>query len=99
MKTPASALACACALLTALATTAAQAEVVGYVQSPEGRIDLHEDRGPCKAEAKRAEYVPIQGGEAVTGCWISKGKVVGVVFLDGDVAQIPVAALMKPLAV
>ena len=78
---------------------AAQADVVGYVQSPEGRIDLHEDSGPCKAQAKRAEYVPVHGGEAVPGCWIAKGSFVGIVFMDGDIAQIPVAALQKPVAV
>ena len=87
------------ALVSALLTLPAHASVVGYVQAPEGRIELHEDRGLCKAEAKRAEYLPVKGGEAVPGCWISKGSFVGVVFLDGDIAQIPVAALQKPIPV
>ena len=89
------------ALLSVLAafSGSAHADVVGFVQSPEGRIDFYEDRGVCKAEAKRAEYVPLRGGEAVPGCWISKGSYVGIVFLDGDIAQVPVAALQKPVAV
>lgn len=70
---------------------------IHFVQTPQGRIELHQDRGPCQGHAKRAAYV-APNGESVGGCWITQGQVVGLVFLDGDVARIPIAALQKSLA-
>ncbi|HLL09860.1 MAG TPA: hypothetical protein VK570_02300 [Rubrivivax sp.] len=82
-------------LLTAAATSGARADVVGYVQTPQGRIEVHDDRGPCAGDAKRADFVAANG-DRVSGCWVIRGAVVAVVFLDGDVAQVPVMHLQKP---
>jgi hypothetical protein len=35
-------------------------------------------------------------GDRISGCWVIRGGVVAVVFLDGDVAQVPVVFLQKP---
>ena len=82
-------------LSTVAAATGAQAAVVGYVQTPQGRIEVHDERGPCAGDAKRADFVSA-GGDRISGCWVIRGGVVAVVFLDGDVAQVPVVHLQKP---
>ena len=82
-------------LTTMAAATGAQAAVVGYVQTAQGRIEVHDDRGPCAGDAKRADFVAANG-DRVSGCWVIRGVVVAVVFLDGDVAQVPVVHLQKP---
>ena len=69
-----------------------------FVQTPHGRIELHEERGICQKQARRAAFVPADG-ESVGGCWVEKGTMVGVVFLDGDFAAVPVEALEKALPV
>lgn len=81
--------------LSSMAATA-HADVVGYVQTPQGRIEVHDDRGPCAGDAKKAVYVPMQGEDRITGCWVVRGTVVAVVFLDGDIAQVPVVYMQKP---
>jgi hypothetical protein len=81
--------------LATLLATGAQAAVLGYVQTPEGRIEVHDERGPCAGDAKKAVYVPVEG-ERITGCWVVRGTVVAVVFLDGDIAQVPVVFMQKP---
>lgn len=82
------------ALLLFFAATA-QAAVVGFVQSPEGRVDLHDDIGVCVAGAKRAVYTPTTG-DPIPGCWVFVRGVIHVAFFDGDTGQIPVQALKKP---
>lgn len=82
-------------LSTVAAATGAQAAVVGYVQTPQGRIEVHDERGPCAGDAKRADFVAANG-DRISGCWVIRGGVVAVVFLDGDVAQVPVVYLQKP---
>lgn len=82
-------------LCTVAAAAGAQAAVVGYVQSPQGRIEVHDERGPCAGDAKRADFVAANG-DRISGCWVIRGGVVAVVFLDGDVAQVPVVFLQKP---
>ena len=32
-------------------------------------------------------------GDRVSGCWVMRGATVAVVFLDGDIAQVPVVFL------
>ena len=83
----------ATAALTAAA--ASHAEVVAYVQTPQGRIEVHDDRGPCAGDAKRADFVAVNG-DRISGCWVVRGAMVAVVFLDGDIAQVPVVFLQKP---
>lgn len=78
-----------------LATASSHATVLGYVQTPQGRIEVHDERGPCAGDAKRADFVPVNG-DRISGCWVVRGTVVAVVFLDGDVAQVPVVFLQKP---
>ena len=78
-----------------IAATGAHAEVMGYVQTPQGRIEVHDERGPCAGDAKRADFVSASG-DRISGCWVVRGSVVAVVFLDGDVAQVPVVFLQKP---
>jgi hypothetical protein len=76
---------------------AAHAGLVGSVDSPEGRIDLFEENGPCVGKALKAEFVPPKGrGDPVVGCWVAGGAFVLVVFMDADIAQIPAAAVVPP---
>lgn len=88
--------------LAALPLSASPPQVSGtdvhFVQTDAGRIELHPDRGHCQSQAKRAAYVPVSG-EQVAGCWITHGALVGIVFFDGDVAQVPIAMLKKAAAV
>jgi hypothetical protein len=79
----------------AILTVTAQADVVGTVKAEGGRIDLHNEPGICVADALRASYVPSRG-EPVGGCWVTSNGVVLVVFLDGDIARIPVLAIKAP---
>jgi hypothetical protein len=79
------------------ATGACQAAVVGVVESPQGRIDLFDDHGQCVGKALKAEFIPEQG-ETVQGCWVVGGQVILVVFLDADIATIPVAMIAPPKA-
>jgi hypothetical protein len=82
---------------TLMACGFAHAEIVGVVQSPQGRIDLHDDKGPCAGQARQARFVPT-AGEEVAGCWVTGGPVVMIVFFDADIARIPVAAITPPKA-
>ena len=78
---------------------AAHAEIIGTVDSDKGRIDLHDDKGSCVAEARRAEFTPPEKGEHVAGCWVAGGPFILVVFFDADIARIPVAAIQPPKSV
>lgn len=94
----------ALAAMPLAAQTSAPAEGAAHevhvVQTAGGRIELHQDRGPCQRLARRAAYVPAKGeGETVAGCWVGEGDVVAIVFFDGDIARVPVAALKKVVAV
>lgn len=80
-----------------LASAACQATVIGSVESPRGRIDLHDDEGACVGQALRAVYTPVQG-KPVDGCWVTGGPVVMVVFFDADIARIPAAMIGAPKA-
>lgn len=99
MNTSAPALAASLALVVLVVSAgASHAEViVRFVQTPEGRIDLYADQGPCRAEVKRAEYVPAKG-DPVPGCWVVRRTMVSIVFLDGDIAQVPILALQTAKA-
>ena len=84
----------ACCLLAAGAVSA---KIMGTVDSETGRIDLHDEQGQCAGKALRAEYVPVEG-EKIQGCWVTGGPFVLVVFLDADIARIPVAMIRPPTA-
>lgn len=82
--------------LLALAPQPARGAVIGFVQTPEGRIDLHDEQGSvCAGRALRAEFV-AHDGTRIGGCWTASGVVAHVVFFDGDIAQVPLQALSKP---
>ena len=86
----------ALALVAMLLPLLADAAVVAYVNASDGaRIELHDTREPCEGQALRAVHV-TRSGERTTGCWLLRGAVVLVLFLDGDAATIPVGTLAKP---
>ncbi len=94
MKMPARSIATLVALFSSwLAAGIAEAAVVGYAESEGGRIDLHDERGQCAGQALQAEFVGPTG-ERVAGCWIARSGQVLVVFMDTDVARIPVRAVL-----
>lgn len=60
-----------------------------------GRIDLYRDAWQCVGNARRAEFVPSRG-DAVHGCWLAAAGDVRIVFLDGDVVQVPIGVFAPP---
>jgi hypothetical protein len=76
----------------------ATANVVGVAESEGTSILLHDVKGPCVGDAQFAEFIAVQGLK-VPGCWMLRGKLVSIVFLDGDVAAVPVAVLKPPKSV
>jgi hypothetical protein len=82
-------------VLMALVPSPAHAAVLGVVDTPAGRIELHDEAGPCKGEARRVEFLPPKG-DAIPGCWKPVGAMLAVVFFDTDIASIPLAAVRKP---
>lgn len=89
-------------LLIAAALTAcslsATANVVGVAERDGTSILLHDTKGPCVGDAQFAEFIAVQGLK-VPGCWMLRGQHVSIVFLDGDIAAVPVAALKPPKSV
>ena len=76
---------------------AASGAVFGVVNSTDGTIELHNTKGICAGDALSATYRPEKhGGENVAGCWIAKSGFVLVVFMDADVATVPIGAVRKP---
>ena len=86
------------AALACLLTTGAHAALLGSVELPNGSIDVYDDAGPCKAQAKRAVYVPAVGDQ-VPGCWVRGGGIYFVVFMDADIARIPVSDVKPPKSI
>lgn len=91
------------AAITALCLLAAPAHaaVFGTANTITGRIDLHNTAGAvCVGDALAATYRPANpDATTVSGCWTAGGDVVFVVFFDGDIARIPMAAVRKPVSV
>lgn len=72
------------------------AKPVGVADTETGAaLVFHDDKGICVGEALRAEFV-APGKPTIAGCWVARGPFVYVVFLDGDIARVPVAAIRKP---
>ncbi len=84
------------AIVTLLLCLPAHAAVVAVVETSAGTINLHDTAGPCFGNARFAEYISVDASVKIGGCYLSNGMAVRVVFLDGDVADIPVNALKKP---
>lgn len=85
------------AALAAMSLPAA-ANLVGVVEQEGTSILLYDTKGPCVGDAQFAEYVAIQGLK-VPGCWMLRSQHVSIVFLDGDIAAVPLAALKPPKSV
>lgn len=88
----------AIALLAALAAPLAVARLIGIVPAGvngNGRIELHDESGPCVASARRADYFSANG-DRTPGCWVTDGILVSVVFFDGDAVQFPVTVVRQP---
>lgn len=84
----------ALALLVPLTT---QAVVFGIVRTSGGQLELHDTPGPCVGGALAATYRPANPkSEPVQGCWVARDGFVYLVFLDGDVGKIPMAAVREP---
>lgn len=54
-------------------------------------VELHQQTGVCVGGARMAVYVP-HNGPRVPGCWVLRGAVVHIAFLDGDSGSAPVDA-------
>jgi len=80
-----------------LAALPAQAKIVAFLQTTQGRVELHDEAGQCVGVAKRADFV-YSDGTRVGGCWLMGSGVVQVVFLDGDTGQIPAGEFQTPKA-
>lgn len=84
----------ACVVL--MMATQAQAAIVGVVPFDSGAVlRLHDEPGVCVSGALRMEYVQ-PGKPEIPGCWIMRGQMLGLVFLDGESATIPVMRVRKP---
>lgn len=83
----------------ALLACTAQAKVIGVVDANGARIELHDEPGQCVGGAMRAEYI-ARDGSRVPGCWTQRRPdLVGVVFMDGDVATVPIEAIRPPVEI
>lgn len=71
------------------------AKVVGVVDSTPGRIELSDESGICMGTARAAAYVAGDGTKT-PGCWTGMQGGVFVVFLDGEIARIPMSAIRPP---
>lgn len=86
----------ALAVLLWVGSATCQAGIVGVADMQNGAsIVFHDERGPCIGTARLAAFVSAQG-ESIPGCWVSRIHHIAVVFFDGDVGAVPVAALKPP---
>jgi len=96
MKERASLLAVLIFVTLLIVCTHATSAVVAVVETDTGTILFHDTPGPCTGNARFAEYITTDGQTRIGGCFLSSGMAVRVVFLDGDVVQIPAGELKKP---
>jgi hypothetical protein len=87
----------AAALLSlGLMSAVSHAGILGVAEMNNGAsIVFHDETGPCKGTAKMASFMTA-AGESIPGCWVSRVHHIAVVFFDGDVGAVPVAALKPP---
>lgn len=84
-------------LLISSIATSAHSTVIQTVEAPDGRIDLHDESGPCVNAGLRAEFTDRKTGEKIAGCWVAVSKdLVQIAFLDGDIARVPTSAFKRP---
>jgi hypothetical protein len=85
-------------LLLMLFCASANAEMLGKVEDHSATIELHSDKGICAGEARRAMWVPKDTRQSVIGCRLfsPEKQAFQIAFLDGDMAQIPMAAVKRP---
>ena len=78
------------AIVSLLVSFAASAAIIGSAHSSRGdRIDLHDQRGTCPENTRRAVYFVAQDGSSVEGCWaLAEGRVL-LAFEDGDRYNFP----------
>ncbi len=82
--------------LLSFACHSADAAVLGVADMQDGAsIVFHDESGPCKGAAKLASFITAKG-DSIPGCWVSRQQHIAVVFFDGDVGAVPVAALKPP---
>lgn len=81
--------------LAMLFAASANAEVIATAETedPLAAIKLHDDAGPCKGDARKAEFAKINQ-ESTYGCWVVRaGGYISIAWLDGDFDRIPVSSL------
>jgi hypothetical protein len=84
------------ALIAALAMPA-HAEVILVATAPSGEsVMLTDEPGPCVRGARLALWVSADAKDKIPGCYRPTAGGVVVVFMDGDMAQIPVHQLKEP---
>ena len=84
-------------LLMLLFLGSAQAAPILIATSQDGAsITLHDEAGPCLGEAKLAVWQSADAKQRIPGCYKVGSQGVYVVFLDGDMATIPLQLLRKP---
>lgn len=77
------------------ACAAAIAKPVGVAKGPTGTVVFYDERGMCVGDARRAEYVE-RDKPAIPGCYTAQGPFLLVVFMDGDIARVPMQAVEPP---
>jgi hypothetical protein len=82
--------------IIALLCGSAQAAVVAVLQTTAGTILIHDVHGPCLENARLAEFLSADATRKIPGCYLVGGGDIRIVFLDGDVVEIPIQALRKP---
>ncbi|NRF66190.1 hypothetical protein HLB44_04265 [Aquincola sp. S2] len=85
------------AALPLLVSFGSHAAIVGVAEMQDGAsILFQDDRGPCVGAARLASFVKPAAAGTIPGCWVARGHHIAVVFFDGDVGAVPVAALKPP---
>ena len=72
--------------------------VAAEVKAGDGNewIRLYNSKGECRGEAMKAEYI-YKDKSKVLGCWKPlPGGRIQIVFMDGDIAIVPITAFKEP---
>lgn len=86
------------AVVLATACALAHASIIGVVDSVDGdRLEFHDSAGACVGEALHVEYIRADQRK-VPGCYVVRNGAAQIVFFDGDVGVVPVAAIRRPKA-
>lgn len=74
----------------------AQAKVIGTADGPSGYIELHDTQNGCVGSAHHAAWVG-NDGERIAGCWVTDGRNIRAVFLDGDTVTFPASVVKQAI--